>query len=579
MPTNNQILVEELILDEYSNQTEYSSQGDCFELLAASRYMAPYDLDNDEVEEGLVGGSRDGGCDAIYIFSNNNFLNEDTPIEDYINRASRVEIFILQTKVSKTFKEDVFLKWKDVCRDLLAFNRNLDEFKGKYSGGIVDAFDRIRNVIQLAARTGSDIRMKFVYIANADSPSEGVVIQKEQLPPAINEIVNVSRFEAACELVGADELMRIWFPPEENELIMRFSGSYASVPKRTDFFGLVTLSDYYHFLTDDERKLRSYLFEANVRDYEGNVAVNKGIRETLEHPNEDDFWWLNNGVTILASEASQIAGAEIRMEEPRIVNGLQTSYEIYKYLSSMPADYEDPRNVMVKILVPESDLTRNRVILATNSQSQVKKTSLRATDPIHAQIELYMRRRGLFYERRRNHYKNQGVKKEKIISIAFLAQCMMSILLNRPDQAKARPSTLLSDDAKYEMIFAEDGNLETFFKAASLGRRVCLKIPQLDQSLEKSQISDLRFYVMMGVSCILTKKLTLSFDDIANLDLDSLSDEKILVAINAAKDVYLRLGGTSKIAKSFSMVNEVRKAIIAMMGFDYLGIEDKGTSN
>ena len=156
---------------------------------------------------------------------------------------------------------------------------------------------------------------------------------------------------------------------------------------------------------------------------------------------------------------------------------------------------------------------------------------------------------------------------------------MMSILLNRPDQAKARPSTLLSDDAKYEMIFAEDGNLETFFKAASLGRRVCLKIPQLDQSLEKSQISDLRFYVMMGVSYILTKKLTLSFDDIANLDLDNLSDEKILIAINAAKDVYLRLGGTSKIAKSFSMVNEVRKAIIAMVGFDYLGIEDKGTSN
>ena len=63
--------------------------------------------------------------------------------------------------------------------------------------------------------------------------------------------------------------MRIWSPPAESGLVMRFSGSYASVPQRTDVFGLVSLSDYYRFLTDDQGQLRSYLFEANVRDYEG----------------------------------------------------------------------------------------------------------------------------------------------------------------------------------------------------------------------------------------------------------------------------------------------------------------------
>ena len=50
------------------------------------------------------------------------------------------------------------------------------------------------------------------------------------------------------------------------------------------------------------------------------------------------------------------------MEEPRIVNGLQTSYEIYKFMESRKEDAEDSRNVMVKILVPGSDETRNRVI-------------------------------------------------------------------------------------------------------------------------------------------------------------------------------------------------------------------------
>lgn len=53
MPTNSQILIDGFISDEFSKQTEYSSKGDYFELLASSRYMAPYDLDDDEIAEGL----------------------------------------------------------------------------------------------------------------------------------------------------------------------------------------------------------------------------------------------------------------------------------------------------------------------------------------------------------------------------------------------------------------------------------------------------------------------------------------------------------------------------------------------
>lgn len=547
MPTNSQILIDGFISDEFSKQTEYSSKGDYFELLASSRYMAPYDLDDDEIAEGLIGGSRDGGCDAIYIFANNYFLSEDVQIQNYINRGSRVEIVILQTKVSKSFKEDAFLKWKDTCNDLLTFDKNLNDFDDKYSDRVIDTFGRIREAIQAAAMAGNEIRMKFVYIANADSPSDGVKIQKEQLPAAIDEIVGVSRFSSSCVLVGADELMRIWSPPAESGLVMRFSGSYASVPQRTDVFGLVSLSDYYRFLTDDQGQLRSYLFEANVRDYEGNVSVNKGIRETLEHPSEDDFWWLNNGVTILASEAYQIAGAEVKMEEPRIVNGLQTSYEIYKFMESRTEDAEDSRNVMVKILVPGSDETRNRVILATNNQTQVKKTSLRATDQIHIQIELYMKRNGLYYERRKNYYKNQGRKREEIVTLSFLAQCMMSILLGRPDQARARPSTLLSDEVQYKKIFGQDGNLEAYYRAASLGKQVCLKFPQIKRDLEGSQISDIRFYVIMGVASMLSNKDSLTFGDIENLDLDKLSDEIIQTVADMVMDVIWPLAEHPKL--------------------------------
>lgn len=59
------------------------------------------------------------------------------------------------------------------------------------------------------------------------------------------------------------------------------------------------LKDYFDFITDDNDQIIKHIFEANVRDYQGKTSVNQEIKYTLEdgHPKED-FWWLNNGVTI-----------------------------------------------------------------------------------------------------------------------------------------------------------------------------------------------------------------------------------------------------------------------------------------
>lgn len=85
----------------------------------------------------------------------------------------------------------------------------------------------------------------------------------------------------------------------------------------------------------------------------------------------------------------------------------------------------------------------------------------------------------------------------------------------------------MSDETQYKKIFGQDGNLEAYYRAASLGKQVCLRFPQIKRDLEGSQISDIRFYVIMGVASILSKKDNLTFGDIEKLDLDKLSDEII----------------------------------------------------
>ncbi len=46
-----------------------------------------------------------------------------------------------------------------------------------------------------------------------------------------------------------------------------------------------------------------------MREYEGAIEVNRAIRDTLESQKRDiNFWWLNNGITIVATKESMIIG-------------------------------------------------------------------------------------------------------------------------------------------------------------------------------------------------------------------------------------------------------------------------------
>src|SRR3546814_16978479 len=84
---------------------------------------------------------------------------------------------------------------------------------------------------------------------------------------------------------------------------------------------------------------------------------------TLENPGAEDFWWLNNGVTILAQEASQV-GKTIKITDPQIINGLQTSTEILTFFGTI--DSNDTRPVLIKIVQSTSPETRDKVLQAPN---------------------------------------------------------------------------------------------------------------------------------------------------------------------------------------------------------------------
>ena len=186
------------------------------------------------------------------------------------------------------------------------------------------------------------------------------------------------------------------------------------------YLGVANLNAYYSFITDDEGILRENIFENNIRHYQGDVDVNQMIQHTLTDDYERDFWWLNNGITIIASTARPF-GKYLTLEDVQIVNGLQTSFTIGKYYRPVE---KDDRSILVKVIITQDKFSIDQIISATNRQNPVSAAILRATDDKQRTIELYFLTKGYYYDRRKNFYKNQGKPASRIFSIQFAAQAM-----------------------------------------------------------------------------------------------------------------------------------------------------------
>ncbi len=114
----------------------------------------------------------------------------------------------------------------------------------------------------------------------------------------------------------------------------------------------------------------------------------------------------------------------------------------------------DERTVLVRVIQTTDQPTKDLIIRATNSQNKMAPASLRMTDQIHRDIEELFKRSDLFYDRRKGFYRDQGKPIRKIVSVSAVAQAVISILLQRPDDARARPGDYFKEDGKYNSIFA-----------------------------------------------------------------------------------------------------------------------------
>jgi AIPR protein len=128
------------------------------------------------------------------------------------------------------------------------------------------------------------------------------------------------------------------------------------------------------------------------------------------------------------------------------------------------------------------------------------------TDPIHRKLEDLLKQFDLYYDRRRGYYRDQRKPIRKILGVTALAQALISVLLQRPDDARARPGDYFKDDDAYNFIFGED----VYPLPVHVGCVRLLRVVEAfidNEDIDRGDAKNIKFYVLWLLSVMLAQDI------------------------------------------------------------------------
>lgn len=548
--------MEKIIKEEAAEQGE--SFSDYFELYTASQILKDYDVTYSDIEYSIVGDGGDGGVDSFYTFLNGELIKEDT---DYskTGKHNKIEVVIIQSKTSKSFGEDAIIKFNEVTRDLFNISTNIgsDSLKRRYNDDLRGRVSIFRDVYSNLMKSFPDLTFSYYYSTLGEEIHPNVVDKGNILKETILKMFTGSKF--SLEFVGASNLVELNRKVKSTSRMMELAESPIATVSGS-YLCLVNLKKYYDFISDNDSLSRS-IFESNVRDHNGDVVVNLSIQETLTSGKED-FWFLNNGVTVITSKAV-LAGKTLTIENPQVVNGLQTSHEIYNYFSNLDDTAQEVRNLLVRVICEGNAESKDKIIRATNSQTSIPPASLRSADVIHRDIEDFFKANGYFYDRRKNFYKNEGKPASRIVSIPYLSQCVITTVLLQPNNARARPSTLINDNTRYEQIFNKKYPLSLYLNSYLILKR-CTELLKAYSFDSKRDFNNVIYHTAMAV----VLKLAIADEKqnniprfVSGFDSVRITDEYFRDVFSLVLNEYQKLGADDTAAKGTDFVTNIIKSL------------------
>ena len=435
-----------------------------------------FTADTDLLNFVSVGGGNDTGIDGIGIKVNDRLMRNIDEVKEFVqaNKKIKVEFVFIQSKMRpnfdtselNTFSTGVKNFFSESC---LLENTRITEFR--------EIKDFIYSDEKVISKLAENPSLYLYYVGTGTEPNDesflGVLkwIKKEFTDNYYFENIDV-------KIVGGKKLIKYCRELENKfEVQINIIDILPLIVAEDDVKKAYTFTcsaqEFIKILQKEDGELRRSLFNDNVRDYLGNKStVNSEIEKTIIE-NPEIFLLCNNGITIVCSNFEQVRDKLVKIENPQIVNGCQTSNSIF--------NLKDHSNIiklqlLVRLISTENLGVSNKIVRGTNKQNQVLEEAFEATLPFHQEILepfflAFDNNEKIYYERRSKQYNNDPlIKKTHIVNLRILTQTFVGMFLNTPHDSHRHEAKLLEqytgDDREKRKIFRDDHSPYPYYVCA-----------------------------------------------------------------------------------------------------------------
>jgi len=390
-------------------------------------------INDDEIEDSTTNGSMDGEIDAIYIENStiNIFTFKYTDNFEHTKKnypESELDQFILTTDRiisgsldKKTINPAVWEKYKEI----------------------------------LDLSTGGRIDFKLFVVSNKLKPVKQAKLKLENT-------LDKFRILQKPYYYDQEDLVSLII---ENR-VRKINGSLSFVDTQhfeksngdiKTVIGVISGSDLVKLIQseNDPNEVDEDAFNENVRVYKPNHRVNKAIIESGKSDDNYQFFYLNNGITLLCEECNYkpfTKSPYVELKNFQIINGGQTSHSIFEINKTNP-DKIRTLELLIRICMAKKGNPISELISETsNSQIPVGSRDLHSNDIVQKKLEAEFESIGYFYERKPNQYFDKP--KDQRLNNELLAQLYLAYHFDMPSEAKNTKSLVFGN--MYDQIFDED---------------------------------------------------------------------------------------------------------------------------
>lgn len=433
-----------------------------------------------DLEDVNCDGEGDLGIDGIGVLVNDKVISSIEELKGILEMDKKIDVqFVLtQIKSSNSFRSDTLGTFMSGVFTI--FNNIEKDSNASFNEKIRDKLDIIKEIYKNSTNFTNNPRLHMYYVTTGEWKEPKEILQRADMEKERLEKLQIFD-DINNYFYGSKELQGAYKENTGNVEKELPAHKYMDLPEREgitqSFVCLISLKEYINLIKDEKEKINKNLFLDNVRDYQGMNRVNNNIKKTLNNENRKSLLHLlHNGITIIAKNVHQ-TGSKFKISNFQIVNGCQTSHVIFN--ESRNIDGIDDVYIIVKVIKTNNPDIANDIIMATNSQTEVKSEAFESIRLIHRRLEQYFEAQSnqstfkIYYERRSKQFIDSTIRSHQIVSLSYLTKACFAVKLGQPQGTHRYFGEIIqSNKSLFDENDEKDSDLFIYYVSAFLLKNI-----------------------------------------------------------------------------------------------------------